>query len=244
MAGMLSVPPVQRWLAAIVLGCALLPAARAELADAAERLAACSACHGEQGEGVRGAEYYPHLAGKPAGYLFEQLQNFRDGRRINAQMTWLVGTMDDAYMAEIAAHYAAMPPRTRPADTGAEALTPAMRQTALRLVQEGDPDRDVPPCTACHGTALTGLEPAIPALVGLPAEYIIAQLGNWRSGARHARPPDCMAEVARDLSPGDIRAIAVWLSRQVAADAAPPAPAGSFLPPRACGALPHGEAAP
>ncbi|MBN8728687.1 MAG: cytochrome c4 [Xanthomonadales bacterium] len=235
--------PIHCRLAVLAL-CGLLAAtsARADLADATERLAACSACHGEQGEGVRGAEYYPHLAGKPAGYLFEQLQNFRDGRRVNAQMTWLVGSMDDAYMAAIATHYAAMPPRTRPADTGAETLTEAMRQTAVRLVEEGDPARDVPPCTACHGKALTGLEPAIPALVALPADYIIAQLGNWRSGVRHAQPPDCMAEVARDLSPGDIRAIAVWLSRQVAADGAGPAPAGSFLPPRACGAMPHGEA--
>jgi len=212
--------------------------------DAAERLAACSACHGEHGEGVSGAEYYPHLAGKPAGYLLEQLQNFRDGRRVNAQMTWLVGSMDDAYMADIAAYYASMPPRTRPADTGAETLTDTMRDTALRLVEQGDPARNVPPCTACHGKALTGLEPAIPALVGLPADYIIAQLGNWRSGVRHAKAPDCMADVASDLSPGDIRAIAVWLSRQVAADGHRPAPAGSFLPPRACGAMPHGEAAP
>ena len=51
-----------------------------------ERLAACAACHGARGEGAPGAEYYPHLAGKPAGYLFAQMQGFRDGRRHYPQM--------------------------------------------------------------------------------------------------------------------------------------------------------------
>ena len=46
-----------------------------------QRLAPCSYCHGKQGEGVRQNEYYPRIAGKPAGYLYRQLRNFRDGRR-------------------------------------------------------------------------------------------------------------------------------------------------------------------
>ena len=103
-------------------------------------------------------------------------------------------------------------------------------------MREGDPARGVDACSACHGEALTGLEPGIPALVGLPAEYVIAQLGNWRSGIRHATAPDCMADIARALAPEDIRAVAVWLSRQAHADARP-APAGSFVPPQRCGSL-------
>ncbi|WP_343791500.1 c-type cytochrome [Dokdonella soli] len=208
-----------------------------------ERLAACAACHGTHGEGVSGAEYVPHLAGKPAGYLLEQLKNFRDGRRVNAQMTWLVQFMDDAYMEEIAAFYAAQPPRTRAADTGASDLTAAMRATAEQRVTHGDAARNVPACSACHGSELSGLEPGIPALVGLPAEYLIAQLGNWRNGIRHATAPDCMGEIARSLAPEDIRAISVWLSQQSHADAQPPAPAGAFVLPRACGNLPHAEPA-
>ena len=46
----------------------------------AQRTLACTACHGEQGRaGPDG--YYPRLAGKPAGYLYNQLVNFREGRR-------------------------------------------------------------------------------------------------------------------------------------------------------------------
>jgi cytochrome c553 len=238
-------PAVARWFALLAASALLLPgiAAGADAPAPPDRLAACAACHGQHGEGVSGAEYYPHLAGKPAGYLFDQLRHFRDGRRVNAQMTWLVQFMDDAYMQEIAAHYAAEPPRTRAADTGEANLTPALRATAERLVREGDPARGVDACSACHGEALTGLEPGIPALVGLPAEYVIAQLGNWRSGIRHATAPDCMADIARALAPEDIRAVAVWLSRQAQADARP-APAGSFVPPHRCGSLPAARDAP
>jgi len=48
--------------------------------DMAERTRACTACHGDQGKaGPDG--YYPRLAGKPAGYLFNQLKNFQEGKR-------------------------------------------------------------------------------------------------------------------------------------------------------------------
>lgn len=45
---------------------------------------ACAACHGERGEGLTKAEFYPRLAGKPAGYLFNQLGAFREGKRRSA----------------------------------------------------------------------------------------------------------------------------------------------------------------
>jgi cytochrome c553 len=212
--------------------------------DLTERLAACAACHGKHGEGATGSEYYPHLAGKPAGYLFEQLKGFRDGRRNNASMIWIVQFADDAYLREIAEHFAAEAPRTRAADTGLEALTDERRKIAERLVEQGDPARGVPACSDCHGKALTGLEPGIPALLGLPADYIVAQFGAWREGARHGAPPDCMHDVANAIAIDDIRAIATWLSQQSNADGLRPAPAGSFVPPKACGSLPHAEKSP
>ena len=212
--------------------------------DLSDRLAACAACHGKNGEGARGSEYYPHLAGKPAGYLFEQLRGFRDGRRISTMMTWFVQFVDDTYLQEIAEHYSKELPRTRAADTGADMLTDERRAVAERLVQHGDPGRGLPACIECHGQALTGLEPGIPALLGLPADYVVAQFGAWRNGVRHGAPPDCMHDVASAIAVEDIRAVATWLSQQSNVDSARPAPAGSFVPPKACGSLPHKDAAP
>ena len=64
--------------------------------------------------------------------------------------------------------------RTQPA-ASADALRRG-RQLAL----EGDPGRKLPACTSCHGAALTGVQPATPGLLGLPRDYLLAQLAAWR----------------------------------------------------------------
>src|SRR5258708_7043206 len=63
----------------------------------AERVRACTVCHGDEGRATSDG-YYPRIAGKPAGYLYNQLVNFRDGRRRNATMTYLVGNLPDSYL--------------------------------------------------------------------------------------------------------------------------------------------------
>lgn len=209
--------------------------------DLSERLAACNVCHGARGEGLTGSEYVPHLAGKPRGYLLQQLRAFRDGDRQHAQMAWLVRNLDDGYLGEISAHFAAMPPRTRAVLADAPAATDPR---AIALVQRGDPARGIAACTGCHGNDLTGLEPAIPALVGLPADYVVAQFGAWRTGVRSAREPDCMGAIADALEPNEIRALANWLASQGHADARPPAAVGSFVPPQDCGGLRSAEVRP
>ena len=46
----------------------------------AQRVLACTGCHGAQGRAASDG-YYPRIAGKPAAYLYNQLLSFRDGRR-------------------------------------------------------------------------------------------------------------------------------------------------------------------
>lgn len=217
---------------ALLLVLAALPAFAQD--DLTERLAACNACHGERGEGRVANEYYPHLAGKPAGYLFDQLKAFRDGRRAYPQMNWLMRNMSDDYLGAIAQHFAAFEPRTQAV---APAVDESIAARARQLVEQGDASRDIPPCAACHGDNLAGLEPGVPALVGLPTDYVIAQLGAWRTGVRSARAPDCMAQIARALEPGDLRILGTWLAAQGHEQAVRPAPAGSFTLPRECGSL-------
>jgi cytochrome c553 len=82
---------------------------------------------------------------------------------------------------------------------------------------------------------MSGIAPAMPGLLGLPRDYVLAQFGAWRTGQRRAAPPDCMAEIARRLTPEDVSAMAVWLSAQAAGAAVAPA-ARLPQPPRlACG---------
>jgi cytochrome c553 len=105
------------------------------------------------------------------------------------------------------------------------------------LMTKGDPVRKIPPCSACHGEALSGMEPAIPGLLGLDAQYIAAQMGAWRNRLRRAQEPDCMASIAGLLGPGDVAAVSAWLASRPASSHAVPLPAGSLKLPMDCGGV-------
>ena len=66
----------------------------------AQRTIACTACHGPEGRAAPDG-YYPRLAGKPAAYLYQQLLNFREGRRHYGLMTQMVAPLSDATICVI-----------------------------------------------------------------------------------------------------------------------------------------------
>lgn len=198
----------------------------------AQRLMACTACHGPQGRAAPDG-YYPRLAGKPAGYLYNQLLNFRDGQRQYRLMSQMVDPLSEAYLLEMADHFAAMDvPYPAPAPLQA---TADQRQRGEQLALRGDASRQLPACASCHGAALTGVLPATPGLLGLPRDYLNAQLGAWRTGLRRAHAPDCMAEIARRLAPEDIAAVSAWLASQPAPAQAHAVKASTIAPPMRCG---------
>lgn len=204
----------------------------------AERVQACTACHGDQGRaGPDG--YYPRLAGKPAGYLYQQLLNFAEGRRHYGLMTQLVDPLTPAYLREIAEHFASLQvPYPPPATVS---MSPAQRTRGQQLVEQGDARRGVPACMQCHGARLTGVQAHVPGLLGLPQDYLNAQLGAWQTGQRKAQSPDCMAEVLRRLAPGDVVAVSGWLASQpVPADSRPALAVQAPLPNTwRCGSAPE-----
>ncbi len=202
--------------------------------DMSERVAACSACHGEQGRATADG-FYPRIAGKPAGYLYNQLLNFKQGRRYNRVMIHLVEYLPDDYLREIAVYFSQQhPPYPEPAPVDGAADFVAHGRD---LVERGDPARDVPACTACHGETLTGVAPNVPGLLGLPRDYLAAQLGAWHSGARHAMAPDCMGSIARRLDAQDIGAVSAWLASQPVRNQGVPAAAPPGAWPIDCGGV-------
>ena len=203
--------------------------------DMAMRVKACAPCHGESGEGTDDP-YYPRLAGKPAGYLYNQLTAFKSGRRHYPPMNYLLQFLPDTYLRQIAEHFAAQRPALpehSPTSASADLLS-----RGEQIVTGGDTDRGVPACVSCHGLPLTGQEPGIPGLLGLRATYLSAQLGGWRYGTRTAIAPDCMQVVAGHLTEDDVRAVAAWLSGRPLPDDPAPARAGSYALPFACGSQP------
>ncbi|GAB7546868.1 MULTISPECIES: c-type cytochrome [unclassified Cupriavidus] len=196
------------------------------------RVQGCVTCHGQSGQGTSNG-YYPRIAGKPAGYLYNQLVAFRDGTRKYPPMNYLVAYLPDAYLREIADHFA----KQRPPFAAQEAGTtdPATVARGQALVRAGDASKNVPACATCHGAGLTGMEPGIPGLIGLRPTYIVAQLTRWRVGDRHAAEPDCMKRIATRLSDSDVTAVAAWLSLQPAPKDLSPESSNLVRMPLACG---------
>jgi cytochrome c553 len=205
----------------------------------AQRVQACTGCHGVQGRAAPDG-YYPRIAGKPAGYLYHQLLNFRDGRRHYALMTQLLDPLGDAYLLEIATHFSQLDV-PYPAPLPAAAADSQAIERGRVLVLHGDPARRIPACVQCHGAAMMGVAPDIPGLLGLPRDYLNAQLGAWRNDTRRAQAPDCMGDIARRLDPPDIAALSRWLSSQPVPVPSKPATSLPEPLPMACGgvALPH-----
>lgn len=177
----------------------------------AQRTLACTACHGPQGRAAPDG-YYPRLAGKPAGYLYNQLLNFREGRRHYGLMTALIEPLSDAYLLEIAQYFSSLEvpyPAPPPGTASADVL-----RRGEQLVTQGDASRKLPACVQCHGQAMTGVAPQIPGLLGLPRDYLNAQLGAWKAGQRRAHAPDCMQDVVSRLSLEEINAVASWVAAQ------------------------------
>lgn len=197
------------------------------------RAEGCATCHGASGEGTVDLNF-PRIAGKPSGYLFNQLKNFRDGHRSYPPMNYLLAYMHDDYLRELADYFSSQPPRQQ------STLEPSMPtdEAGRLLATRGDSKRGIPACVLCHGTRLTGIEPGIPGLIGLSSRYIAAQLVSWRVGTRHASHPDCMHDVAARLSEAQIHAVSSWLAAQPLPVQAGPAAHGAWTPVLACGSQP------
>lgn len=209
-------------------------AATVSASSMSSRVLACTACHGKEGRATPEG-YFPRIAGKPAGYLANQLLNFRDGRRSYPQMTYLIEHLTDDYLREMAEHFAAQdlpyPPPPAPQ------APPAALERGRALVQQGDAARNIPACVSCHGAAMTGVNPSIPGLLGLPRDYLNSQLGAWKTGQRRAHAPDCMAGIAQQLTPDDVSAVSAWLAAQPVVAGGKPARTLPVAMPARCGGV-------
>lgn len=164
---------------AVIITLAALDGAVAQTASQppdtmAARVEACTPCHGNKGEGTSDV-YFPRLAGKPAGYLYNQLLAFRSGRRKYPPMNYLLEFLPDPYLEAMAEYFAGEhPPLPQPAPSEVSKDVLALGE---QLATSGDAGRNIPACVSCHGPGLAGMQPGIPGLLGLRANYISAQLG-------------------------------------------------------------------
>jgi cytochrome c553 len=162
----------------------------------------CVACHGEQGVSV--APQYPNLAGQSGAAIYKQLNDYRSGSRTNQLMTDVAKALDEATLADVAAYYAAQPKRNPNPTTLADA-PPAI----VHLVELGDPNRNIPPCAACHRPG-SGGPIETPILSEQVKEYLALQLKMYAAGERRNDVYGRMRTIAARLSPAEIDGLATY----------------------------------
>ena len=182
---------------------------------AKEKAAACSECHGANGNSA--APAFPSLAGLSPEYIFLQLKSYRRGWRNSPIMQPQAASLSDQDMSNLAAYYAGF------ARTAKNADAPAAASEGERLYLEGDVARGVPPCQGCHGAHAAGhplytrSAPAYatyPALAGQSSDYMRAQLSAFREGSRSTTTNALiMNGVTHSLDDHGIDAIATYLER-------------------------------
>jgi cytochrome c553 len=176
------------------------------------KVATCSACHGPNGNST--TALWPKIAGQNAVYIAEQLQLFKSGVRVNPDMLKMVSTLSDKDIDSVAVYFQAQTP------VGGEA-DPKMWQAGENLYRFGDPARDIPACTACHGPVGRGNTVAdYPALRAQFADYVAKQLTDFASGARYSgakagaptsRNGYMMTTIAKRLNADDVKELAAYI---------------------------------
>jgi cytochrome c553 len=202
-AALLSVPVL---IAALIAGPVLAneapAAAKPDPVKGAAAAATCQACH--VADGSRGVPANPILQGQHPEYIVKQLTEFKAGKRKNAVMNGMAAAVQDADMPNIAAFYA-----SKQAKPGF-----AKNKETLALGEQiyrgGIAARQVPACAGCHSPNGAGIPAQYPRVGGQHADYMEAQLNNFRSGAR-ANSVQMMA-IAAKLNDLEIKALADYMS--------------------------------
>lgn len=194
------------------LGYANAKAGEALVKQGAKAVAPCMQCHGANGEGQAVAGY-PRLAGQSKAYLVKQLQDFKNGQRRDPVMKVFAQALKDQQINDVAEYYASLPGwqpgkqawSTMPTSPAAPA------SLGFVLAQQGNWDKGIPACFACHGEKGAGIFPFFPALAGQSKTYLLKQLTDWQSGTRTNDPQGLMKAVAQKMSSEDMTAVSTYL---------------------------------
>jgi cytochrome c553 len=164
----------------------------------------CSNCHGVDGVSV--SPNFPRLAGQPPEYIVAQLENFRSHQRSDPagyEYMWgITRKLTDDTIAGLAQYFSAqVPRRNAPVD-------PALLPLGKKIFEEGVPEKETPPCFACHGSKGEGLA-NFPRLAYQHGDYLIKQLHVFQE--TEGRPGTPMSQVTHLMSSAEIRAVAAYL---------------------------------
>ena len=160
----------------------------------------CAGCHAVDGNSAVAAN--PKLAGMNAEYLNKQLTEFKSGDRKNAVMGGIVASLSPQDMKNLAAYFSAQQPKPGTSKDQELALQ------GQKIYRGGVMGAGVPACASCHGAQGQGIPVQFPRLAGQHADYIYAQLNNFRVGARANDGAKMMRTIAAKMTDADMKAVA------------------------------------
>lgn len=170
--------------------------------DAARSLPACVSCHGATGNSTIAAN--PKLAGQVPAYVHKQLVDFTGADRNQAIMTTYAKMLTDDEKKNVAAYLGAQQQKPGAAKNK-ETL-----DLGRKIYRGGIADKGVAACASCHGATGAGLPIQYPRLAGQHQDYTVAQLTNFRSGARKNSVP--MTTLAKRMSDDEMKAVADYIA--------------------------------
>jgi len=165
----------------------------------------CATCHGSNG--VSTQPKIPRLAGQQRDYLEVQLKAFRTKSRNDPEahtfMSSIASTLNDNVVTGLAEYYAAQTPG-KGRESGRDAIQITQGE---RLYQNGDRERGIAACAACHGTKAEGMS-VFPRLAGQHAYYLGTQMQALQNKLRES---PVMHGVIKNLTIEDIHTLAYYL---------------------------------
>jgi cytochrome c553 len=163
----------------------------------------CAACHSIDGNSVN--PIWPKLAGQHASYIVKQLNDFKAGNRVNAQMTAMVASLSEQDMQDLGAYFASK--KTKPGSA-----KPDLIELGQKIYRAGDSETGVPACMACHGPNGSGNPTALyPSLSGQHAQYTAGQLKMFKSEERANDANKMMRTIAGPMTNAQIEAVSEYI---------------------------------
>lgn len=168
----------------------LASAINAEEAPAA-LTASCIACHGAKG--ISANDQWPNLAGQQEVYLINEMNAFRDGKRVDPLMSVNLRGFSDTQIEAVANYYSGLP---------------AVQQETASVNEVGKNIRAR--CISCHGMTGNTVTSSWPNIAGQKNAYLRKQLMDFKTGARKG---PVMEVIASELSDEEITDVAEYFSQ-------------------------------
>ena len=164
--------------------------------DVQSKAQVCVACHGPNGNSKD--PQYPVLAGQNARYIYLQLQDFKEGRRKDPQMTPMAQPLTREDMLALADYYS----KQKQTATGFKA--------DAAKVAAGKKKSDEVLCPMCHLGEFAG-QNEIPRVAGQHYAYVKKQLQDFKA-KRRTNDAGNMTSVAATLSDDDIENLSQYIA--------------------------------